>query len=101
MIQVVFHPLAEREFIAAAEFYEARAEGLGADFIREATHALTQIIANPQAGGIVVKTVRRRLMRRFPFAILYQSGAATLSVIAVMHLHRRPGYWKRRTSAKS
>jgi hypothetical protein len=30
---VVFHPLAERELIEAAKFYETRAAGLGADFV--------------------------------------------------------------------
>ena len=37
---LVFHPLAEREFIAAARFYETRAPRLGADFIRQVEHAM-------------------------------------------------------------
>ena len=41
----VFHPLAEREFIAAARFYETRAPGLGADFIRQVERALSEIVA--------------------------------------------------------
>lgn len=80
----------------AAKFYETRAVGLGGDFIREVEHTLAQIVANPEAGSAFAGTIRRRLLRRFPFAILYQTGAENLSVIALMHLHRRPGYWKRR-----
>jgi plasmid stabilization system protein ParE len=93
---VVFHPLAERELIEAARFYESRAANLGGDFLREVEHTLAQIVATPEAGSLMSGTIRRRLVRRFPFAILYQAGIENVSVIALMHLRRRPGYWKRR-----
>ena len=48
-----------------------------------------------------LEPVRRRLVQRFPFAILYQSGPGDLSVIAVMHLRRRPDYWTKRVPVKS
>lgn len=96
MTGVVFHPLAERELIEAARFYESRAVGLGGDLIPKVELTLAQIVADPGAGSVVVGTIRRRLLRRFPFAILYQLTDDNLSVIALMHLHRRPGYWKRR-----
>ena len=96
MTGVVFHPLAEQELLEAADFYETRAVGLGNDFIREVEHMLAQIVASPEAGNILTGTIWRRLVRRFPFAILYQAGAENLSMIALMHLRRRPGYWRRR-----
>jgi len=94
--EVVFHPLAEQELVEAANFYEARAAGLGNDFIGEVEHMLAQIAADPEAGNILAGPIRRRLVRRFPFAILYQARAQNLSAIALMHLRRRPGYWRRR-----
>ena len=96
MTDVVFHPLAEQELIEAANFYQMHAAGLGDDFIREVEHMLAQIVANPEVGNFLTGTIRRRLLRRFPFAILYQTRAETLFVIALMHLRRRPGYWRRR-----
>jgi toxin ParE1/3/4 len=96
-LTLVFHPLAEREFIAAARFYETRAPGLGADFIRQVEHALSEIVAHPKAGRLFAGiTIRRRLVQRFPFGIVYELESANISVIAVMHLRRRPGYWQRR-----
>jgi hypothetical protein len=56
------------------------------------SNTLAEIVANPEAGGVLAGTIRRRLVRRFPFAILYQTGTENLWVIALMHLHRRPGY---------
>jgi hypothetical protein len=82
-------------------FYEARASGLGGDFIRQVERTLAQIVANPEAGSPLAGKIRRRLVQRFPFAILYQSGPEDVSVLAVMHLRRRPDYWKRRLRAKS
>jgi len=94
--RIVFHPLAEREFIEAVRFYEARADGLGRDYIRQVERALGYIAANPETGNVLTGTIRRWLVQRFPFAQLYQFSADEISVIAVMHLRRRPGYWKRR-----
>ncbi|MBV8118761.1 MAG: type II toxin-antitoxin system RelE/ParE family toxin [Alphaproteobacteria bacterium] len=96
MTDVVFHPLAQQELLDAAQFYETYATGLGNDFIREVERMLGQIIAHPQAGNVLTGSIRRRLVRRFPFAILYQTRADALFVIALMHLRRRPGYWRRR-----
>lgn len=96
MTSFVFHPLAERELVEAAQFSESRAAGLGSDFIREVEHMLTQIAANPEAGSVFAGIIRRRLVRRFPFAILYSAGNGNFTVIALMHLRRRPGYWRAR-----
>ena len=99
---LVFHPLAERELIAAARFYETHASGLGADFIRQVEHTLADVVAHPNAGVLFAgSTIRRCLMHRFPFGIVYEIESENISVIAIMHLRRRPGYWKRRARAES
>jgi hypothetical protein len=36
------------------------------------------------------------LLRRFPFGLVYRLGVEEVQVVAVAHLHRRPGYWKSR-----
>jgi hypothetical protein len=64
-LTVVFHPLAERELIESAKFYETRAAGLGADFIRQVELTVAGVAANPGAGNVLTGTIRRRLVRRF------------------------------------
>jgi toxin ParE1/3/4 len=101
-VTLSFHPLAEREFIAAAKFYETRAPGLGADFIRQIERTLAEVAARPNAGSVITGTaIRRRLIQRFPFAVVYEFGPENISIIAVMHMRRRPGYWKRRRLGSS
>lgn len=40
--------------------------------------------------------VRRKLLARFPYAIVFVERDTSVHVISVMHGHRRPAYWRRR-----
>jgi plasmid stabilization system protein ParE len=91
----VFHPEAEDEFLAAARFYEQHAEGLGREFIAEVRHAVRRVVAHPESGARFARGLRRMLVDRFPYAILYRAEAEQILLVAMMHLHRRPGYWQR------
>lgn len=94
---LVFHPLAERELIAATKFYESRASGLGADFIRQIEATLANVLANPELGSLFAgNKIRRRLIDRFPYDVVCELDNDDVFVLAIMHLKRRPGYWKRR-----
>jgi len=42
--------------------------------------------------------VRVRVLRRFPFSVIYAVVPDMVVVIAVAHHQRRPGYWLRRVS---
>jgi hypothetical protein len=33
---------------------------------------------------------------RFPYGVIYRASKDRVDVIAIMHLKRRPGYWKSR-----
>ena len=41
------------------------------------------------------------LLRRFPFAIGYVVEDDTVTVLAIAHLRRRPGYWLRRAGGET
>lgn len=45
---------------------------------------------------IVEGELRRRLVRRFPFGILYRIDPEEIVIIAIAHLHRKLGYWRKR-----
>jgi plasmid stabilization system protein ParE len=94
--RVVFHPEAEAEFLAAARFYETHEPGLGPDFISEVRRAAGGLVAYPGVGHRFSKRLRRILVRRFPFALVYRVEPDTIFIVAVAHLRRRPGYWRRR-----
>ena len=58
--------------------------------------AIERTMAYPKAWPIIEEDIRRSLTRRFPFGILYAEEGEELFIVAVMHLHRDPGYWKHR-----
>lgn len=73
--QAVFHRLAEGEFAEAAEYFEQEGPGLGGAFIEEVKRCVASIIDFPESGRILVGSVRRRLVRRFPYSVLYSREA--------------------------
>jgi len=91
-----FHPEALEEYLDAARYYEACQPGLGQRFIDAIEHALQRIVQKPEQGKPLEKDVRRYLTRVFPYAILYSVEADCILIMAVMHCHREPGYWKNR-----
>jgi plasmid stabilization system protein ParE len=93
MTLVSFHRLAERELNEAAQYYELESPGLGAAFLTEVQRSAAAISQYPQAGQMVLGAVRRRLLRRFPYALLYRPKPDGIRILAVMNLRRRPAYW--------
>ncbi len=95
-VKYSFHPEAETEFVKAVEFYEEREEGLGHNFAAEIYLTIERILAHPKAWPFIEDDIRRSLVSRFPYGILYSEDRKEIFVVAVMHLHREPDYWKHR-----
>ena len=91
-----FHPEAEEEFNAAIDYYEDREIGLGYDFSVEVFTAIHNILNYPEAWPVVEDDVRRCLVNRFPFGVLYSVEHKDIFILAVMHQRRHPDYWKNR-----
>ena len=62
---------AEQDLAGASLWYEGRAPGTGAYFVRCVEAAISLIIRQPQAGPVYFQQFRRVLMPRFPFGIFY------------------------------
>jgi hypothetical protein len=96
MYRVVLHPSAEKELEQATFYYESCSEGLGDDFLEGYIHCLSFIEKSPLRWRKIHRENRKRNFDRFPYTIIYSSANSVITVIAVMHLHRRPFYWKTR-----
>ncbi len=91
-----FHPDAEKELNEAVEYYEDIEPGLGCDFALEVYSAISRAVDFPKAWGILEGDIRRSLVRRFPYGVLYSEEKDQIFIVAVMNLHKKPGCWKRR-----
>jgi toxin ParE1/3/4 len=82
MGQLEFHRLADRELNAAAQYYDLENPGLGSSFLEEIDRCLQSIEAHPEAGMILRGSVRRRLLHRFPYALVYKIKRSTFPAAA-------------------
>jgi hypothetical protein len=94
---LIFDPVAKRELEYSVKYYEAQSKGLGKRFLFEVEKGLTLIAERPDAWPpLVYDRMRRYLLHYFPYAILYKNDPEAIYVLAIMHLSRKPGYWRSR-----
>ena len=94
-------PEAKWEIIEASEWYDERQPGLGDEFRQAVAHAMLKIGNSPRLyprleAYRTQREIRRFLLERFPFKIIYEVRAEDAVILAVAHVRRRPDYWRRR-----
>ena len=91
-----FHPEAEQEFVEAAAYYERNVTGLGERFGSEVRYAIERLLGYPELGSPMDADLRRLVLIRFPYLLIYSFTPKMLRIVAVAHARRRPGYWRAR-----
>lgn len=92
-----FHPEAEAEYLDSIAFYESRQNGLGALFLFEFEAKMEKICKTPEAyEESAMPGIRRAVLNRFPYSILFCMAGGRVQVLAVAHQRRRPLYWLER-----
>jgi len=91
-----YHPEAAKELTSSIRYYEDKSAGPGAEFLDEIEEAIAQALAHPQSGSLLTKEDRRILLDRFPFEIIYDVSEHIITITAVKHMKRKPGYWESR-----
>ena len=92
----VFRPEAREELREARDWYAAQAEGLELEFARAVDVALSRLARFPESGAPVEDDVRRTILRRFPYQLVYSREGADLVILACYHLKREPRSWRSR-----
>ncbi len=97
-MKVGFSRLARDEFNDAEIYYELQQTGLGKAFKVEVKLAIQRMLNFPLAWPVERGEVRKCLVHRFPYKLLYAVEPNRLLVVAVAHQHRNPDYWTERMS---
>jgi plasmid stabilization system protein ParE len=97
-------PEAVLELIEAAAWYETRQPGLAIRFLQEIDQAQQAIQSRPKsflqlANMAIDLEVRRALLPRFPYALVFLELQTEIRVLAVAHAKRHPDYWLNRLQA--
>jgi len=96
MIGVTFLPEARVEMLEASEYYDSKLEGLGDRFLNEVDRALAVILQAPNRWPRQYRYFRKYRLDDFPYGVFYGVLPTEVVIVAVAHLHRRPGYWLNR-----
>jgi plasmid stabilization system protein ParE len=94
-----FHELAEREFDDALAYYSAQDADLGRAFLREVELSVRHVRRFPESGTLLNRVVRRRLVRGFPYSVIYSirpSPSPQVRILAIANQKKRPFYWRDR-----
>jgi toxin ParE1/3/4 len=94
MKTIIFHPLAKQELADAVAYYEAQRFGLGEEYLDEIEDTAALIAQYSEAGAIARGTIRRVVLPKFPYSLLYRIlPTDEIRILAVAHHKRRPNYW--------
>ena len=89
-------PPKQKELWEAADFYHHKEPAIEQPFFDEVEMNLTAISNYPKSFPVVLAAVRKKVLSRFPFALMYREEPKRIFILAVMHQRRKPDYWKKR-----
>jgi plasmid stabilization system protein ParE len=89
------HEDADRELSEAAAYYELERTGLGEAFVAEVEAAFGRVREHPDSAAETRPGIRRLVLLRFPYSLIYEARPDTIRILAVAHQRKRPYYWRR------
>ena len=93
---VRFLDAAKTEFDDAVKYYDEQRSGLGLNFGEEVEQTLERIAHYPDAWSRLSLRIRRCLVNRFPYSVIYENRGEIIIVVAIQHHHQRPESWRSR-----
>jgi hypothetical protein len=95
-MKYTFHPHAWKELREAVAHYDSANPETGESFLKEISESVSRILRFPLAWSKIRGDVRRCRVNRFPYGVVYEIEGLHIYILAVTHLHRKPGYWSYR-----
>ena len=100
MKPVRYHEAAATELFDAVGHLELQKRALGKRFLAEIRRAESVMARFPRASKEIRPGIRKHVMRKFRYALIYSLENDGLVIPAVAHASRRPGYWVDRISTE-
>lgn len=95
-MKIEFLRAAQAELEETIDYYEKQRVGLGGEFSDEVEQALDRIKHYPEAWSPLSPRVRRCLVSRFPYSLIYEVRSEHLIIVALQHHHQKPESWRSR-----
>ncbi|OGL41627.1 MAG: hypothetical protein A3C43_01205 [Candidatus Schekmanbacteria bacterium RIFCSPHIGHO2_02_FULL_38_11] len=97
--ELVIRPEAEQDLMESFAWYEEKRQGLGYDFLLQVDAGLRFIARNPEIPVPAYKRVRKHIIKRFPYKIIYIVGSHRIIVLGVIHGKRGANVMKKRVES--
>ncbi len=91
-MNVVYHPLAERDVDQAFDYYQEILPSLAEGFIEELDTSIENMINRPLRYRLVKGDVRKCSLKRFPYAIYFALEKDAIRILIIKHNRRHPAY---------
>ncbi|MEF8769945.1 type II toxin-antitoxin system RelE/ParE family toxin [Candidatus Accumulibacter contiguus] len=89
-------PEAEAEVREAFLWYFDRSPIAAQAFRTETLEAIDRLAVDALMWPEDEDAIRRHVLRHFPYTVFYEILGSTVTVLAVAHQRRKPGYWHMR-----
>lgn len=95
-MNVVFEAPAEQEFEDITRFLFERSPSALETFLDEIETAKLLLVRHPGCGQLLGGRIRRLMLGRHPYQLIYVVDVDLIRIFAVAHLRRKPRYWRDR-----
>ncbi len=89
----VFHPQVKLELHDSYLWYQSQSLGLGDRFLKEVKKSIALIQESPKIWPKHKNKFHKFVMNHFPYIIFYKVSKNIISIYAIAHTSREPGYW--------
>lgn len=90
--QIKITPTAFNDLQKAIEYYNSEQKGLGKKFHSAVKSMFAQLIKVPASGSFMYDTVRYRVIRKYPYIILYELSKNNINIYRIFNTSQYP-FW--------
>jgi plasmid stabilization system protein ParE len=91
--ELIIRPRARLQIAEAIDWYDTQAAGRGDDFLNAIEEGINSIGRNPYQYQALRGELRRAVLRRFPYLIIYAISRDEVVVLRCVHARRDPRRW--------
>jgi toxin ParE1/3/4 len=96
-MRLVVHPMAQKELNGALSWSKKHfGASAAARLMARFEQAGEVLLREPAIGTPTAGAARKLPLGQLPYTIVYRVVGETITLLALAHQRRRPGYWRRR-----
>lgn len=96
MFPIDLLPGSHKDFDESFDWYADNSSDVAIRFANAINEALAEISRDPERFARIDERHRERLVKKFPFRIIYRITLNRVVVVAIAHAKRNPSYWHSR-----